>query len=406
MTKTWRRLVYTLAAMALVALLGWLVIEIIHYWPKRLALSPPGTLVAGHWLDGNFVISAQNRVLMGDLADFDDGFFAYLMFDHYRSRAALENREVLLISQEQRQRTTYRILLRLPDNFIDGINELAELKADRLTSDLRYDWVMRDELSNYVHQTSVFRDSYAGPLAGSFERLHGKELQFYLRRFIRFKSLTDPRTHEDIAPIPSPLTRLAASRLAADMIAVSEFYNIPLDLLIGIGAMENNFMDVPGDANNTVWKRHAQPGDIVLERRRGRVRVKDDSTGVWQITKQSLRYAHRLYLEDMRDYTELPDRLRPPKKLDVSNVSQDVLTTYAGLLLRDLLDRFGGNVTLAAGAYNGGPRHPNPAYASGVAMVAAYAQRMIGRAAELNHQAVSETTVDNRSIHHASRLKE
>src|SRR5581483_370777 len=202
------------------------------------------------------------------------------------------------------------------------------------------------------------------------------------------KSITDPRIRRDLEPIPSPLTRKEASRLAADMIAVSRFYDIPLDLLIGIGAMENNFMSVPGDSTNTVWKRRAQPGDIVLKRRHGRVLVRNNSSGVWQITRESLRYAHRLYLADKRDYNQLPSRLRPPKTLDIDKVSQDVLTTYAGLLLRDLLDRFRGDVTLAAGAYNGGPRNPNARYAAGVEMVAEYARRIIDRAAHLNREAV------------------
>src|SRR5512146_2264047 len=144
--------------------------------------------------------------------------------------------------------------------------------------------------------------------------------------------------------------------------------------------MENNYLDVRGDLEHKVWKRKAQPGDIVLKRRRGRVLVLNYSIGVWQITRETLRYAHQLFLADKRDYSQLPERLRPSKELDLDQVDSHVLTTYAGLLIRDLLDRFGGDVTKAIGAYNGGPRNPNPSYAEGVATVADYARNVLQQA--------------------------
>ncbi|HEY3939069.1 MAG TPA: hypothetical protein VGL97_16680 [Bryobacteraceae bacterium] len=375
-----------------------IIAAIAYYWPEKLALPAPAIPQNIEVLDGRPIVYMVNRDLVGELAEFNDGFFAYLMFDYYRSQAALEQRHVMLISDDRAQQTLYRILVRLPNDLIGGIEELAALKAERLTSVVQFNWITADELARDFHQTAVFMESYAGEAPATLESLHGLELEAYLRRFIRFKSVTDPRIHGDLGPIPSPLTQKEASRLAADMIAVSQFYGIPLDLLIGIGAMENNFMSVPGDPTNTIWKRRAQPGDIILRRRRRRVLVRNDSAGVWQITRESLRYAHRLYLADKRDYTQLPPRLRPPKQLDMNDVNQDVLTTYAGLLLRDLLDRFHGDATLAVGAYNGGFRSPNARYAAGVEVVADYARRMIDRAAELNHRAVSETSVNQRAI--------
>jgi hypothetical protein len=239
----------------------------------------------------------------------------------------------------------------------------------------------------------LFLNAYKEPAGTTLEQLHPNELQSYLRRFLRFKSLTDPRIHQTLEIVPSPLSQRAASLLAADIIAVSEFYQLPLDLFIGIGAMENNYMSVPGDLNNTVWKRRADPGDIVLRRERHRVLALNDSTGVWQITKQSLRYAQRLYLTDKRDYSLLPERLRPTKTLDVNNVDPNVLTTYAGLLLRNLLDYFHGDTEKAVGAYNGGVDKPNLRYAAGVQIVAAYARTMIERAASLHSATVSQRTL-------------
>jgi hypothetical protein len=70
-------------------------------------------------------------------------------------------------------------------------------------------------------------------------------------------------------------------------------------------------------------------------------------------------------------------------------VDDAVLTTYAGLLLRGLLDHFGGDVEKATGAYNGGVKAPNPAYASGVKGVAQYARRVLEHATALDDPAGS-----------------
>src|SRR5260370_2356029 len=115
--------------------------------------------------------------------------------------------------------------------------------------------------------------------------------------------------------------------------------------------------------------------------------VSDYAMGTWQITRETLRAAHQLYLKDKRDYFKLPARLRPPRVLDLNSVDDAVLTTYAGLLLRGLLDHFGGDVDKAIGAYNGGVKTPNPAYAAGVKTVAEYARRVLEHATALDDPA-------------------
>ena len=220
----------------------------------------------------------------------------------------------------------------------------------------------------------------------NLETLDGFQLQPALAEFLLFKSQTDIRILEGMEAKPQPLTRAQAEQSAADIIAVARFYDLPLDYFLGVGAMENNYMDTNGDLTHAVWKKSAQSGDIVLKHRRKRVLVSDYSIGAWQITRETVRYAHRLYLKDKRDYSGLPERLRPPRELDVNSVSDAVLTTYAGLLLRNLLDYFHGDVEKAIGAYNGGIKTPNPDYASGVTRVAEYARRVLEHAAVLNSQ--------------------
>jgi hypothetical protein len=113
------------------------------------------------------------------------------------------------------------------------------------------------------------------------------------------------------------------------------------------------------------------------------LRTYNESSGIWQITRETLRYAHRLYLRDKRDYSSLPEHLRPPKEIDLNDVPPELLTTYAGLFFRNLLDHFDGDVVTAVGAYNGGPGNPNPRYEAGVRSVADHARRLLERAAVL-----------------------
>ena len=155
--------------------------------------------------------------------------------------------------------------------------------------------------------------------------------------------------------------------------------------------MENNYLDVQGDLEHTTWKRKAEPGDIVLKRRRGRVLVKNYSLGPWQITRETLRYAHELFLHDKRDYSALPERLRPSRQLNFDSLDGHVLTTYAGLLLRDLLDHFDGDIEQAVGAYNGGISNPNLQYAAGVQQVAQYARSVLVHVSGINEAAIVNT---------------
>lgn len=358
-------------------------------WPRPLHVSAPTVVQLTEASEAGTRIYMPQRVFMGKLGEYRDGLFAFLMFDHYRSLPELKGIPVLLRTDNGEGAAGYSIWIRLPDDLLRGTSLLAQLRGDHLISDIRYRWVTYGELREDVRGTTALADAYSNPAPDSLERLDDSELKEYLGSFIRFKSVTDFRIEHRTDHSLSPLNEDQAVRLAGDMIAVSRFYNIPLSLMMGIGAMENNYMNAPGDLTHTIWKRRPERGDIVLERRGHRVMVKDDSLGVWQITRKELRRAQRLYRKDKRDYAQLSPWLRPPEKLDWDNVEPAVLTTYAGLLLRNLLDHCHGDVAEAAGAYNGTLRHPNLRYAAGVQLVAEYAQRIAGNASELDSMAAS-----------------
>jgi hypothetical protein len=248
----------------------------------------------------------------------------------------------------------------------------------------------KEDLAYFRQQSNTFETAYNAPTERKLETLTSFQLFPALAHFLIFKSQTDSRVAGESEVAPRPLTLAQANQLAADILDVAYFYSLPLDYFLGVGAMENNYMDANGDLAHAVWKKRAQRDDIVLRRSRRRVLVSDYSIGTWQISRETLRYAHLLYLKDTRNYDLLPARLRPAKELDLNSLNNQVLTTYAGLLLRDLLDRFGGDVDKAVGAYNGGVRSPNPAYTSGVKTVADYARRVIEHATVLDDQAPAE----------------
>jgi len=368
-----------------------------YYWPRHLPLPKPQIGEKMAYTEEHLVILWPERYLIGTLAECEEATYAYLLFDYLRAQKRLTSKQVMLTVAHRPSGGRYRVLVRLPDDLLSGVSELAQLKADHLASRVEYAWITSSELSQARQDTSLFLSAYNDLNFASLSQISSAELQFYVRQFIGFKSATDPRTWKKTAFALSPVSVEEADRLATDILAVAEFYGIPVDLFLGIGAMENNFLSAPGDLNNALWKPRAQWDDIVLQQKGHQVWILNSSLGIWQITRQSLRHAQQLFLADQRDYSKLPQRLRPAQKLDLENLPPEVLTTYAGLLLRDLLDHFAGNVMMATGAYNGTMRHPNLRYAAGVEMVARYARRVIGNAAELSRLVASPSTMTQKN---------
>ncbi len=332
---------------------------------------------------GRVGLRLDGRWLVGEVGRYQDELFAYLMFRYLRSRPALRDLEVWLSYAEEQGQIVYRIRVKLPEEMSAGIGRLYELAAE--FPFLGGDYLVLGErgIAAQRRDTATFISAYSFAKYRRLEDLAERDVVAYARRFIRFKSATDPRIQRQIEPVPKRLTKEDAESLAQDIVSVAKFYAVPLDFFLGIGAMENNFMNVRGDLNHSIWKRRAQKGDIVLKRTADRVLVLNQARGVWQITQETLRYAHELFLRDRRDYRTLAEHLRPARTLDLDHLDTRVLTTYAGLLFRDLLDRFGGDVQTAVGAYNGGPGKPNPRYAEGVTMVADYARTVMEQAASL-----------------------
>ena len=353
--------------------------------PHTIPLRPATVLPVLLPESGHAAVGFPGRVVLATVANYDDEVFAYLMTGYLRGTATFRDSEVLLTYAIVDHRLTYSIRIH-PRNLdvVSGLFLLYSAAARGLIAEP--DWRLLDSrtMAGFRRQNELFDTSYNLPVRRPLSRLSRSEIIAYASRFVRFKSASDPRTWRRNAASLAPLGSAQATQFATDVVTIAEFYKLPVEFFFGIGAMENNYMNAEGDADHAIWKRRAHPGDIVLKRARGRVLVRDSSQGVWQITRETLRRTHALYLADRRDYSTLPPGLRPPKQLDLDNVSSRVLTTYAGLLFRQLLDRCGGDVEMALGAYNGGLGNPNLLYAEGVRAAATHARAVIEHAALLS----------------------
>lgn len=344
--------------------------------------------------DASRVSPAEGRIL-AEVEVFHDEILAFLTFDFLRSRPAMEGTRVLLVTQEQGPRVTYRLIVETSGDWLSlyeaehGLREAGYIRNWLPFVASEQDW------KRYEEQTRIFVAAYNAPVQQRLESLSPSQLREFTRRFMLFKSRVDPRIRKRMEPLPPPILPEMADQLAADIIAVAQFYELPFDIFLGIAAVENNYMDVRGDLEHGVWKRKAEPGDIILRRRGNRVYVLNYATGVWQITRETLRFAHRLYLRDLRsgkrDYDNLPPRLLPPETLYLDEVNSHWLTLYAGVLVRYLIDHFKGDLEKAIGAYNGGVGRPNARYEQHVRNAATHARRVLEQAALLGGEGVRES---------------
>jgi hypothetical protein len=387
-SRVGRRVVWIavcLVALGALSIGGWIAYRT---WPRPLPVVVPPRIPRLFLHDGKIGIALPNDVLVAELGEYDRPLQARLYFDFLRSRSEIDPHRLLLcagppLPKAGTANQDHKIFLRLDNDLLTAIPYLGSLEADRLIagSSLRT-WSYAD-LALCQEQSLKLEAAFTSPPVFRLHQIPDRLLIDPLADFIVFKASTDRRLLTRAEPPPLVPSFEQAEQFAEDVIVVARFYSLPLDYFLGIGAMENNYMSVRGDLDHAVWKRRPQRGDIVLKQERHRVLVRNYSLGAWQITRETLRHAQRLYLRDrnVRDYGVLPEALRPILTQDPDEVRPETMTTYAGLILRDLLDHFNGDVMKAVGAYNGGTLQPNLEYANSVRLIAQYVRRMVVHAA-------------------------
>jgi len=372
-------------ALVLAALVGggWAA-ERLWPWHPDPVVPPAAPIVR---LNGDRIaLEVPAAALTAEVGTYTEELPAYLNSQFLWSRVMREHNgtQVVLSQSAGDEPPVYRIYLVLPKDLLTALPFLSTLEDEGCISHYQLAYWSASDLEYQQGGSQVLEASYNMPVPMPLDALDERDVIRPLTHFILFKALTDVRVRERIAPVPAQPTFAEAHRQAEDIIDVARFYHLPLDQFAGIAAQENNYIDVNGDLKHAIWKRRADPGDVVLERRRGRVLVSDYSMGEWQISVESLRFAHLLYMRDDRDYALLPARLRPSDDFRADAMRPYVLTTYAGLLFRHLIDHFQGDLTLALGAYNGGSGDPRPAYSASVTVAAASARNTIEESTALS----------------------
>lgn len=369
---------------ALAVLSGvWLLFRV---WPRQLPARLEPALPRVFVKQGKLGLALPAQVLVAKVGEYSRILDAYLYFQFLQSQRAVTAGHVLMCSGPVASTRKLNLYLQVDPNILRSTPHLVSLVADGAFRNFALQPWTRSDLSSCRKGSKRLESAFRAPPTLRLHEIPDRRLIAPMADFLVFKSDTDIRVRSRRDPTLAPLTFPQARQLAEDILIVSRFYSLPLAYFLGIGAMENNYMSVRGDLGHAIWKRRPQPGDVVLARRRNRVLVRDDSLGVWQITRATLRYAQLLYLRSRqrRDYGLLPKRLRPKTRQDPDDIRPETLTTYAGLLFRHLLDHFDGNVRKAVGAYNGGAAKPNRAYADSVRRIALYARRVIYHAVEIS----------------------
>jgi len=360
--------------LSLAALTAWTAERL---WPRHLPVNRHAHVLSPKRRGRHVLVPIAPEIAAAEIGHFDDQLEAMLRLEYLRGRDPEESSKFLLVPVHSTHKTHYQLILLVENDQLTAIPHLDQLRVHGFFSHYELIAWTSQELAQARRQSQQMEATYDLPATQKLESLPSFQLLPALADFLIFKSQTDWRVVGQGSSAPQPLTRSQALHRASDILDVARFYDLPLDYFLGVGAMENNYMSVNGDLAHAVWKPHAEPGDIVLQRTRKRVLVSDYSIGAWQISRETLRSAHQIYLKDKRDYAKLPPHLRPPRQLDLNTITADQLTTYAGLVLRNLLDRFDGDVDQAIGAYNGGIRNPNPNYAANVKSIALYARRIL-----------------------------
>ena len=267
--KLYRRWIFAIlgslgVALVLILTAGWW-----HYSVQPLPRVTKRLLPIVRFENGKTVLSMPNGTLVGEVGTYTDELTAYLRFDYLKGLQSINSAKLIIVTQEKDGRPEYEIYLLLPNDILAAYHTLAGLTIGGHIRGFELESPPPSEVQRWEKETALFNAAYRRPVRKRLLHMPRKALTSSVASFILFKIRTDRRVRQRLEPAAGKeLSRDDARNFAADMIAVAEFYDIPLDMLLGVGAMENNYLDIRGDLKHAVWKSLAQPGDIVLRRRR------------------------------------------------------------------------------------------------------------------------------------------
>ena len=170
--------------------------------------------------------------------------------------------------------------------------------------------------------------------------------------------------------------RNAGRSMLADIVAVARHYSMPVNLFELAGTVDTDYIDGTGHIRAARWRSEPSPKEVVIVRSNGRALTVPLDDPSWKLTEEAMQYAHALYMQDRSAGAPVAGLPQPPPTFN-SETRPDVCVTYAGRILRDLLDHCGGDARCTAHAMAVDPADPNVRLDLGVRRVALYAARVM-----------------------------
>jgi hypothetical protein len=309
---------------------------------------PPPPLLPQLSLTPRPQLSFQSKNITAEIGRYDNEIDAYIAV------SLLRNREVggkFLVSIGEQGRSVV-VRSELPKDLLSAIAEVERLRTAGVIG--ASDWTITDPamVRRWWDESQLFSQMYS------------------------VLDVTRAR-----APAPS-------STLIRDLVTASAFFDLPIRVFL---------FDAPSfDRRKALlWQRRPGAGRVVVVRSSGKYLTISAESVEWQETRTALQHAHRLYVSDHRDYSQLPMRLRPPENFR-EEVAPSVLLTYACLLLRDLANKSSpsgvGPVDLLATM----PDDPNARQELGVRRASLHARRALAHALEVNRECLLDLTAAER----------
>jgi hypothetical protein len=162
------------------------------------------------------------------------------MYQHYKSSTPLLDDELLLRYAAKKDTVEYQVLLVLTDDFVASVNRVTQLHSARNVEEFDWSLLPQRSLTGLRNQTTLFNSAYSLPVRRKMEDL-SKQNCVYCYAGLFVSHLRPARGSESaLSQFHRSLHQATPSVLLATL-SLWRSYDLPLEYLIGIGAMENNY---------------------------------------------------------------------------------------------------------------------------------------------------------------------
>ena len=162
--ERWGRYIQILGVGSILAALSITIWWVYLIWPRVLVPVSFPPLPACRIVGEQIVVTLPDAYLLAEIAQYDDEFLAFLMFDHLRGVFPLNQAEVLFGYRISTNRPKYLVLVHLENNLLTGLALLFRLQAERLISDFQWRFTDGETLKTRRQQSQIFETAYNLPI--------------------------------------------------------------------------------------------------------------------------------------------------------------------------------------------------------------------------------------------------